>query len=123
MSLVSDGFEENKRLILSSLDDLNHEIRELGKDSNRAAVASERFSSNITTRLDAIESWRNRAEERLRDVEIAKSHYQTLLDWKNDAEKRIRDVEATRSQAMGIAALASVLVGVLTAILSKVLAR
>lgn len=103
----SDGWGENRRVILSGIETLNRTAAELAVAQQRAMVAAEGNAARTSSRLDDFQAWRLETDRRLRE----------------DFEKRLRDLEATRSQAIALAALMSVIVGVLAATLSRVLVR
>lgn len=93
---MSDGdFPEHRRMILAGLQELNAAAKEQAKDQVAFARTTESALAKVTTRLDAIEKW------------------------KEEAEKRLRDVESTRSQAIVVAALGSLIVSVVMAALLR----
>lgn len=110
MSDSDGGFSEHRRLILAGIESLEREQSTIAKEQVRANTATETALAKIVTRLDAADAWRTDHEKQRRDDRA-------------ETEKRIRELENTRSQALLIAALGSVVFGVVIALLARVLVR
>ncbi len=103
----SDSWAEHRRVILGGIEALNRSVAEIAKEQSRANTALEGVTARIITRLDDIATWRAEIDRRLRD----------------DVERRLRELEATRSQAIALAALVSVIFGVVAATVARVVVR
>lgn len=97
---MSDGdFPEHRRTILAGLQELNAAAKDQAKDQIAFARTTETALAKVTTRLEAVETWRV------------------------EAERRLREVEGTRSQALVVAALGSLVAGVVMAALLRLVLR
>jgi hypothetical protein len=94
-------------VILGGIENLNRTVGEIAAALQRVSITAEGTHAKTTARLDDIHTWRTETDRRLRE----------------DLERRIRDLEATRSQAVALAAVMSLLVGVIAATLARVLVR
>lgn len=108
--MSDDGFNEHRRLILSGIEALQHNVESVAREQARANTATESAFAKLVTRTDAIDVWRSEHEKQRRED-------------RTDVDKRLRELENTRSQALTIAALMSVVFGVAIALLSRVLVR
>lgn len=105
--MSDEGFAEHRRSILGGIQELSTQAKDLAKEQARASAATDAALARVVVRLDDLGLWRVDLEKRLRE----------------DIEKRLREVESTRSQLLAVAAVGSLLFGVLASVLVRVIVR